>query len=104
MAGTSAARRANNEADGQTGPRRIEEQAMKRYTPTRLAPAFALGSAALTAGVMTLAVYLPATSAPVAAQAAERVEVAIEPARIDVVGVRRPATRAHVNEASTPAG
>ena len=77
---------------------------MKRYTPTTYAPAFALGAAALTAGVMTLAVYLPAATAPAAVQAAERVEVVIEPARIDVVGVRRPSTRAHVNEASTPAG
>ena len=74
---------------------------MKRTTPSTLAPAFALGSVALTAGVMALAVYLPAATAPLAVQPAGHVEVVIEPARIEVVGVR-PAPRAHVNEAGAP--
>ena len=77
---------------------------MKRYEPRSFAPAFALGSALLTAGVLTLAVYLPAQSGATVARSAARLEVAIEPARIDVVGVRRAATRAHVNESITPAG
>jgi hypothetical protein len=78
---------------------------MKRYDPPKLRPAFALGAAALTVGAMALAVYLPAKSALSSAgvSGADRVEVAIEPARIDVVGVRRATTRAHVNEASAPA-
>ena len=76
---------------------------MKRYEFPALGPAFALGSALLTAGVMTLAVYLPAQSSGVpSAAAADRVKLAIERARIEVVGIDRTATRAHVNEASAP--
>jgi hypothetical protein len=80
---------------------------MDRYdNTTTLAPVFGLCAALLTGAVLTLAVYVPASTGPgtLVAANANRIEVAIEPSRIDVVGVRtaRTAANAHVSEAVAP--
>jgi hypothetical protein len=83
---------------------------MNRYDTPKPSPAFALGAALATAAVLSIAVYLPASSAPAAraplAVADDGVEVTIAPSRIDVVGLRdaHAAASAHVHEARSPKG
>lgn len=76
---------------------------MTRYDTNRYAPLFAAGAVLISAAVMAVTVVLPAKSAPALASA-PHIEVAFEPARIEVVGVRtaRAQTNAHVNEAAMP--
>jgi len=77
---------------------------MKRYENKPNAPVFAVAAVLLSASVLTAGVYLPARSASHAFVDAQRIEMSIEPSRIDVVGVRsaRSASSAHVSEARTP--
>lgn len=79
---------------------------MKRYQSKTPATAFGLAAVAMTAAVLGAGVYLPAHSAENALADAGRIEVSIEPATIEVVGIRtaRNATNAHVSEARSRNG
>ena len=84
---------------------------MNRYPNSTPRALFALAAAALTAATLGLAVIVPATldSAPpdgraLAARAPAAIEVAIHPARIDVIGVREPAVASTRDEEIRPAG
>ncbi|HVE50756.1 MAG TPA: hypothetical protein VNG69_14230 [Casimicrobiaceae bacterium] len=76
---------------------------MTHYDTKRYAPLFATGAVLISAAVMAVTVVLPAKTSPAPASASH-IEVSIEPARIEVVGVRtaRAQTNAHVNEAARP--
>ena len=77
---------------------------MKRYENRTHAPAFGLAAVVVSATVLGAGVYLPVRSTENALADSRRIEVSIEPATIEVVGIRaaRAATNAHVSEAHAP--
>jgi hypothetical protein len=78
-------------------PRDPQEQIMNRYQPSNLRPLFGIAAVAMTALTLAVSVVIPANLAPAAQEAgrfaagqaaAPATEVAISPARIDVIGLR----------------
>jgi len=84
---------------------------MNRYPNSTPRALIAIAAAALTAATLGLAVIVPATldsASPdgrtLAARAPAPVEVAIHPARIDVIGVREPEVASTRDKEVRPAG
>jgi hypothetical protein len=77
---------------------------MQRYQNNTPTAASAIAAVLMSSTVLAAGVYLPAKSAERTLADAQRLEVAIEPATIQVVGVRavRPTLDAHVSEARAP--